>query len=146
MEMREDGSGTTDRSNLCGDENSKKRQKKNVRRCCFISVIGAVCLVCLTGVIIGVGVGVASVTTRVVLPSDPEERAVALLKRYPLIDGLVSLEQCMSLCMERLENMYTSIMPVENYFHFPCDLIGEATKRGCFCSPNRITDLEITVG
>lgn len=73
-------------------EVGKRRAKKRARRCCFVSVAVAVCLVTLFVVVVvsvSVAVGVTGATEAVQLPSDPHERAVALLERYPVIDGLV---------------------------------------------------------
>lgn len=65
----------------------ERRTKKKARRCCFLSFCVAVCVVAIFIVVVGVSAGVAAIANG--LPSDPDERAVALLNRYPLIDGLV---------------------------------------------------------
>lgn len=70
----------------------ERHAKKKARRCCCISIATVACLVLCFVVIVFVSVFAASVVTK--LPSEPSERAVALLKRYPLIDGLVLMIAC----------------------------------------------------
>ena len=64
---------------------SARQSKKDCRRwcCCLLSTIFLL-VVCL-GVVIAVVAGITAILSR--LPQDPHDRAVALLKRYPLIDG-----------------------------------------------------------
>lgn len=70
---------------------SERMSRKSTRRfccaCCIVVLGVAVCL----AVVLGVTLGIAAVVNY--LPSDPYERAVALLTEFPVIDGLVFLWQ-----------------------------------------------------
>lgn len=64
---------------------STRQSKKACRRwCCCVLTTVIILAVCL-GVIIAVVAGIGAILSR--LPNDPHERAVALLERFPLIDG-----------------------------------------------------------
>ena len=83
MRMRSRRSNN-DMTELLGSE---RASKKSNRRCCCAAIllVGMVVLIC--AVMVGLAVAVSTVLNR--LPSDPHERSVALLAKYPLIDGSV---------------------------------------------------------
>ena len=74
---------------LLGDT-AKRESRKQSRRYCIVAVGVCVLVVFLLAVVLGVALGTAAYLNR--LPSDPHERAEALLTQYPLIDGLVSYQ------------------------------------------------------
>ena len=71
----------------------EKEVSKKAKRRYFLSICAASCiLACTVAVMVALLVDLASIHSRLVLtryPSDPVERAIALLSDYPLIDGLV---------------------------------------------------------
>ena len=70
------------------------RNKKRGRRCwCFSILLAAVVLV-LFVLVIGLAAGL-SVNAEGRLPSDPLQRALALLDKYPVADGLVYIATCL---------------------------------------------------
>ena len=69
-------------------EASERKALKRARQCCCLSVSGALAVLLVLVAALGVSVGIAASFHG--LPSDHHERALALLKKYPVIDGLVS--------------------------------------------------------
>lgn len=66
-------------------EASERKALKRARQCCCLSVSGALAVLLLLVAALGVSVGIAASFHG--LPSDHYERALALLKKYPVIDG-----------------------------------------------------------
>ena len=65
----------------------ERERKKDNRKSTFCCVVCAVFVSLVIAAIVGVVVGLEIVANR--LPDDPQERAEALLKDYPLIDGYI---------------------------------------------------------
>ena len=53
----------------------------------YVALVGGILALLLVAVVIGVGVGVGTPSVVNRLPTDPYERAVALLTEFPLVDG-----------------------------------------------------------
>lgn len=66
------------------DESSSEQKRSNY---VFLAIVVGVLVVLALAVVIGLVVGLQTKSTKNYLPSDPAERAVALLTEYPLIDG-----------------------------------------------------------
>ena len=67
---------------------SPSRKRLRVRNvACLLTVVGVVALVLISVGLLGVLLGMKRHQPGDGLPSDPYERAVALLSEYPLIDG-----------------------------------------------------------
>ena len=60
--------------------------KKKSRKCVCLATVSIVSVVTVVAIVVGVSVGLQH-RNRLRLPSDPYERALALLDVYPLIDG-----------------------------------------------------------
>jgi len=69
---------------LLGDT-AVRESRKQSRRYCATSVAVCALVVLMLGVVLGVALGTAAYRSR--LPEDPNERAVALLTQYPIVDG-----------------------------------------------------------
>ena len=67
------------------DDRSRREARKQNRRYCCPSLVVLITILLVLAVVLGVSLGTASILNR--LPNDPHERALALLKQYPLIDG-----------------------------------------------------------
>ena len=64
---------------------SERQSKKTCRRwCCCVLIVIVILLVTLA-VMIALVIAITAIESR--LPDDPYKRAVALLEKYPLIDG-----------------------------------------------------------
>lgn len=63
----------------------ERASKKRARKSTCLGIICAAGVILVIAVVVGVSVGVVVVQNR--LPSEPYERALALLDSYPLIDG-----------------------------------------------------------
>ena len=63
----------------------ERSAKKRARKSACLGIICAAVVIIAIAVVVGVSIGVAVVRNR--LPSEPYERALALLDSYPLIDG-----------------------------------------------------------
>ena len=59
----------------------------NRTNCYYVGIFAAILAVLLIAVMIGLGVGLGPPNTTEELPTDPHERALALLTKFPLIDG-----------------------------------------------------------
>ena len=80
-----------------GDSQRLLEEKKHINRnqCCqykrtncyYVGIFAAILAVLLIAVMIGLGVGLGTPNTTEELPTDPHERALALLTKFPLIDG-----------------------------------------------------------
>ena len=53
----------------------------------YVGILAAILAVLLIAVMIGLGVGLGHPSTTEDLPTDPHERALALLAKFPLVDG-----------------------------------------------------------
>ena len=62
-----------------------RARKKRVRKSACLAAVCAAGVILMLSVVVGVSLGVLIARNR--LPSDPYERALALLDSYPLIDG-----------------------------------------------------------
>ena len=72
-----------ERNHLIGA--TRREYKKRNRRAVFLTLSIVVCVLLLLGVVVGLIVGIVALLN--VLPDDPYDRAIALLKKNPLIDG-----------------------------------------------------------
>ena len=75
-----------------GDSQRLLEEKHNDRQCKrtnwhYVGILAAILAVLLIAVMIGLGVGLGPPSTTEDLPTDPHERALALLTKFPLVDG-----------------------------------------------------------
>ena len=75
-----------------GDSQRLLEEKHNDRKyrptnCYYVGILAAILAVLLIAVMIGLGAGLGPSSTTEDLPADSHERALALLTKFPLVDG-----------------------------------------------------------
>lgn len=64
---------------------SDRENRKRTRRFCCSCIVVMALVITLFALVVVLAVGLSFIEAK--LPSDPEERALALLEDYPVIDG-----------------------------------------------------------